>query len=187
MRKALCWFLFIVYTIQSSSSGYSPGGCRGCSYGVVDHHFCNACKVSRYFFNLQVLISIMQTKLYKPALLLFFVFAFNAAFAQKDSIVYKIPTEGDKVVYSGTVSVNNRAAAQLDAASKSWLDSYFKYHLPAAAPDGADTTKLYNKATIEYKVKPGMVNIPFYCQFIIIHHLQGQPIQLPYFGYLLSA
>jgi len=109
----------------------------------------------------------MQTKLYQPALLFFFLLAFNAAFAQKDSIVYKIPTEGDKVVYSGTVTVDNKSAAQLDAASKTWLDSYFKYHLPAAAPAGADTTKLYNKATIEYKVKPGMVNIPFYCQFII--------------------
>jgi len=109
----------------------------------------------------------MQTKLYKPALLFFFLLAFNAAFAQKDSIVYKIPMVGDKVVYSGTVTVNNKSAAQLDAASKSWLDSYFKYHLPAAAPAGADTTKLYNKAMIQYKVRPGMVNIPFYCQFII--------------------
>ncbi|MFI5160282.1 MAG: hypothetical protein ACHQHN_03350 [Sphingobacteriales bacterium] len=109
----------------------------------------------------------MQIKRYKSFLLFFFLLAFNAAFAQKDSIVYKIPTEGDKVVYSGTVAVNNRSAAQLDAISKSWLDSYFKYHLPAAAPAGADTTKLYNKATIEYKVRPGMVNIPFYCQFII--------------------
>ena len=109
----------------------------------------------------------MQTKRYQPVLCLFFLFAFNAAFAQKDSIVYKIPTEGDKVVYSGIVSVNNKSATQLNAISKSWMDSYFKYHLPAAAPAGADTTRLYNKATIEYKVRPGMVNIPFYCQFII--------------------
>ena len=92
----------------------------------------------------------MQTKRYKLVLLFFFLLAFNAAFAQKDSIVYKIPTVGDKVVYSGTVTVNNKSAAQLDAVSKSWMDSYFKYHLPAAAPAGADTTKLYNKATIEY-------------------------------------
>jgi hypothetical protein len=109
----------------------------------------------------------MQTKRYQLVLFFFFLLAFNAAFAQKDSIAYKIPTEGDKVVYSGTVAVNNKSAAQLDAISKSWMDSYFKYHLPAAAPIGADTTKLYNKATIEYKVRPGMVNIPYYCQFII--------------------
>lgn len=109
----------------------------------------------------------MQTKRYKPFLLSFFLLAFNAAFAQKDSIVYKIPTEGDKVVYSGTVNVNNISGAQLEAISKNWLDSYFKYHLPAAAPTGADTTRLYNRATIEYKVRPGMVNIPFYCHFII--------------------
>jgi hypothetical protein len=43
----------IVYTIQSSSSGYLPGGCGGCSYGAVNGHFCNACKVSRYFLNMQ--------------------------------------------------------------------------------------------------------------------------------------
>jgi hypothetical protein len=53
--------LFIFYTIRSSSSATYPGGNNGCNYGAVNYHFCNACKVSRYFLNLQMLWCLFYT------------------------------------------------------------------------------------------------------------------------------
>jgi len=109
----------------------------------------------------------MQTKLYKPTLLFFFVLAFNTAFAQKDSIIYKIPIVGDKVVYSGTVTMKNKSAAQLDTASKTWFNSYFTSYQPVAPPHDADTSSVFSQGVLQYKVRPGMVNIPFICRITI--------------------
>jgi hypothetical protein len=109
----------------------------------------------------------MLIKSPKLILLAAFLWVSNVIFAQKDSIVYKIPTEGDKVVYSGTVTVNNKSRAMLDTASKTWLKGYFKYLRPATPPEGQDTSGSFNQGLLEYKVRPGMVNIPFFCQITI--------------------
>jgi hypothetical protein len=108
--------------------------------------------------------------LVKPAkftLLAAFLLASNVIFAQKDSIVYKIPMDGDKVVYSGIVGVDNKNHVMLDTAAKAWLKGYFKYLRPAAPPDAQDTSSVFSQGLLEYKVRPGMINIPFYCQITI--------------------
>ena len=109
----------------------------------------------------------MLTKIAKPVFLVLFLLASNVILAQKDSIVYKIPTDGDKVVYSGTVAVSNKNKAALDTVSKAWLKGYFKYLRPATPPDNQDTSSVFSQGLLEYKVRPGMINIPFYCQVTI--------------------
>jgi hypothetical protein len=106
----------------------------------------------------------MLIKCPKLFLLAAFLLLSNVIFAQKDSIAYKIPTEGDKVVYNGTVVVNNKSRAMLDTASKAWLKGYFKYIRPVTPADGQDTSSIFSQGLLEYKVRPGMVNIPFFCQ-----------------------
>jgi len=104
-----------------------------------------------------------------PKLILFaaFLLLSNVVFAQKDSIAFKIPTEGDKVVYSGSVTVNNKSHVLLDTAAKAWLKSYFKYLRPATPADTQDTSAVFSQGMLEYKVRPGMVNISFFCQVTI--------------------
>ncbi|MGZ3777475.1 MAG: hypothetical protein ACXVI9_07770 [Mucilaginibacter sp.] len=109
----------------------------------------------------------MQIKRNKPVLIFFLLFAFNAAFAQKDSIVYKIPTVGEKVVYSGSVAVNGKNHMMLDTAAKAWFNSNFKYKRPDTLSGSLDTSSVFSQGLLEYKVRPGMVNIPFYCQITI--------------------
>lgn len=103
----------------------------------------------------------------KLVLLAAFLLASNVIFAQKDSIVYKIPMDGDKVVYSGTVAVSNKNKVTLDTVSKAWLKGYFKYLRPATPSDNQDTSSVFSQGLLEYKVRPGMVNIPFFCQLTI--------------------
>ncbi|HWD90227.1 MAG TPA: hypothetical protein VG367_18995 [Mucilaginibacter sp.] len=109
----------------------------------------------------------MPIKYPKLIFLAAFLLLSNAIFAQKDSIAFKIPTESDKVVYSGTVAVNNKTRAMLDTTSKAWFNSYFKYRLPVTPAGGQDTSSVFSKGMLEYKVRPGMVNIPFFCQLTI--------------------
>lgn len=109
----------------------------------------------------------MLIKFPKLVLLSAFLLLSNVIFAQKDSIAFKIPVEGGRVVYSGTVAVNNKTRAMLDTASKAWLNSYFKYRHPVTPSDGQDTSSVLSQGLLEYKMRPGMVNIPFYCQVTI--------------------
>jgi len=109
----------------------------------------------------------MLIKYPKLILLAAFLLASNVIFAQKDSIVYKIPMEGDKVAYSGSVAVMNKSRVTLDTISKAWLKGYFKYLRPATPPDSQDTSSIFSQGLLEYKVRPGMINIPFYCQITI--------------------
>jgi len=109
----------------------------------------------------------MLIKSPKLILIASFLLLSNVVFAQKDSIAFKIPTEGDKVVYNGTVTVANKNRVMLDTAAKAWLKSYFKYRNPATPADTQDTSAVFSQGLLEYKVKPGMVNIPFTCQITI--------------------
>jgi len=103
----------------------------------------------------------------KLILLAAFLLASNVIFAQKDSIVYKIPTVGEKVVYSGTVAVNGKTHIMLDTTAKAWFNSNFKYKRPDTSPGSLDTSSVFSQGLLEYKVRPGMVNIPFLCQITI--------------------
>lgn len=109
----------------------------------------------------------MLMKLPKTMLLPTFLLLSNLIYAQKDSIVFKIPTEGDKVVYSGTVAVNNKNRLTLEAASKAWLVNYFKSYRSAIPADSQDSSSVFSQGLLEYKVRPGMVNIPFFCQITL--------------------
>jgi len=109
----------------------------------------------------------MLTKIFKAVCVLLFLLASNVTFAQKDSIVFQIPTVGDKVVYSGTVTVNNKSRIMLDTAAKAWFSRNFKYKRPDTLSNGPDTSSVFSQGLLEYKVRPGMVNIPFYCQITI--------------------
>ena len=109
----------------------------------------------------------MLIKYPKLILIAAFLLVSNVILAQKDSIVYKIPTVGDKVVYRGRVTVNSKTLVMLDTASKTWFNSYFTYRRPATPADGQDTSSVFSQGLLEYKVRPGMINIPFSCQITI--------------------
>jgi hypothetical protein len=109
----------------------------------------------------------MVIKYPKLILLVAFLLVSNAIFAQKDSIVYKIPMAGDKVVYSGTVAANGKSHVMLDSVAKTWFSNYLSYHHPVTPADGQDTSSVFGQGLLEYKVRPGMINIPFYCQITI--------------------
>ncbi|HEX3383972.1 MAG TPA: hypothetical protein VHS53_02230 [Mucilaginibacter sp.] len=109
----------------------------------------------------------MPIKCPKLIFLAAFLLLSNAIFAQKDSIAFKIPTESDKVVYKGIVTVNGKSRVVLDTAAKTWLKVYFKYFRQATPADTQDTSAVFSQGMLEYKVRPGMVNIPFFCQVTI--------------------
>jgi hypothetical protein len=94
--------------------------------------------------------------------LLFLLFA-EAGFAQKDTVVTNLPMVDGKLVYSGSVNITARDSIALDSTANNWLKSYFKYHRPCPSPPVEATTgSISSQAVLEYKVKPGLINIPYY-------------------------
>ena len=109
----------------------------------------------------------MPIKYTKLIFLATFLLLSNVVFAQKDSIAFKIPTEGDKVVYGGTVTVNNKSHVMLVFVVFVWFLGFFFYLRPATPAGTQDTSAVFSQGILEYKVRPGMINIPFFCQITI--------------------
>jgi hypothetical protein len=96
----------------------------------------------------------------------------NAVFAQKgkDTVVYNLPVVNDKLVYEDSVNVKGRSKASLDSTVKKWFISYFKYYRTdtSSIQDKTIISAIWHQGVLEYHVKPGLINIPYYA-VITIH------------------
>ena len=102
-------------------------------------------------------------------LFLVFLFAPKVDYAQtaKDTLIYNLPVINNKLIYEGNGKVAGRNKADLDSLLKTWIQSYFNLRNLAAdqatiIPLDSDTTGVVlSQGMLEYKVRPGMVNIDF--------------------------
>jgi len=93
----------------------------------------------------------------------------NTAFAQKpkDTLIYNLPVVNDKLTYQGNCTVNGKSRLVLENSTKNWFSSYFKGNdlgepfTPFITISHDTSSFLLTRGVLEYKVKPGMVNINF--------------------------
>ena len=101
-----------------------------------------------------------------PILALLFVV--KIASAQKvDTVINNLPIVNDKIIYNGEREIKGRDKATLDSIAKKWFISYFTLNQLSAdkatsvGMESDTAGVLLNRAFIEYKVRPGWVDIPF--------------------------
>jgi hypothetical protein len=83
----------------------------------------------------------------------------KTSFAQKprDTMVTNVPTIHDRILYTDSLTVNNRSKHELDSMARNWCTGYFYDRLFEK-----DTlNSVYCRGVIAYKVKPGMINIDY--------------------------
>jgi hypothetical protein len=84
----------------------------------------------------------------------------KASFAQnpKDTMVTNVPTlNNGRILYTDSLIVKGRSKHILDSIAQNWYISYFFHRLPEK-----DTlNSIYGRGLLEYKVKPGMINIDY--------------------------
>lgn len=110
-----------------------------------------------------------QRRVKKTFVITLLQFAVSTAFAQKpkDTLIYNLPTVNDHLIYEGTAKVQGRNKATLDSLARAWFFDYFRMNNLSADSTMSissvnDTTSTaLNRGMIEYKVRPGMVNITF--------------------------
>ena len=91
-------------------------------------------------------------------ILLLLLFA-KISFAQnpKDTMVTNVPTVNGRILYTDSLMVKGRSKHVLDSIAQNWYISYFFHRLPEK-----DTlNSIYGRGLLEYKVKPGMINIDY--------------------------
>ena len=90
------------------------------------------------------------------ALLLLFA---KISFAQspKDTMVTNVPTINGRILYTDSLVIKGRSKHVLDSIAQNWYISYFFHRVPEK-----DTlNSIYGRGMLEYKVKPGMVNVDY--------------------------
>ena len=83
----------------------------------------------------------------------------KASFAQspKDTVVTQVPTVNGRILYTDSLIVKGRSKHVLDSIAQNWYISYFFHRLPEK-----DTlNSILGRGLLEYKVKPGMININY--------------------------
>ena len=91
-------------------------------------------------------------------ILLLLLFA-KISFAQspKDTKVTNVPTINGRILYIDSLVVKGRNKHVLDSIAQNWYISYFFHRLPEK-----DTlNSIYGRGLLEYKVKPGMINVDY--------------------------
>jgi len=81
------------------------------------------------------------------------------SFAQnsKDTMVTQVPTVNGRILYTDSIKVKGRSKHVLDSIAQNWYISYFFHRLPEK-----DTlNSILGRGLLEYKVKPGMINIDY--------------------------
>ena len=100
-------------------------------------------------------------------LLLLLIAGRSSAQTAKDTLIYNLPVINNKLIYEGNGKTEGRNKADLDSLLKNWIQSYFNLHKLTAdqatiIPANNDTTGvILSQGILEYKVRPGMVNIDF--------------------------
>jgi hypothetical protein len=92
-------------------------------------------------------------------------------FAQigKDTIVYNLPMVNDRLIYADSIIVSNHKSVVLDSAAKKWFKRYFRYSQADTSSKEKNAGDIVaNLGVLEYHVKPGLINIPYYA-LITIH------------------
>jgi len=90
------------------------------------------------------------------ALLLLFA-KIAAAQNPKDTMVTNVPTVSGRILYTDSMTVKGKSKHVLDSLANNWYVSYFFHRLPEK-----DTlNSICGRGLLEYKVKPGMINIDY--------------------------
>lgn len=102
-------------------------------------------------------------------ILILFIAKTGLAQKDKDTSVYNLPVVNGKLVYTATINVSAHDSAKLDSNAKKWVISYFKYHEADTLSKDKDTTttSVLSCAALEERIKPGLINIPFYITMTI--------------------
>ena len=83
----------------------------------------------------------------------------KTSFAQnsRDTMVTNVPTVNNRILYTDSLTVQGHSKHELDSIARNWCTSYFYDRIFEK-----DTlNSIYCRGAIDYKVRPGMVNIDY--------------------------
>lgn len=110
-----------------------------------------------------------MSRIVLTAMLIFMVIA-GFAQKEKDSIVYQMPMVNGRVVYTGSVNVENRSKAALDSVAEKWIPGYFEHYWIDTLTKDKDTAGIVDMGLLEFRASPnfsGLVKYKFYLKVSI--------------------
>jgi hypothetical protein len=95
-------------------------------------------------------------------ILLLLIAAPGFAQQENDSLIYKLPTINNKLVYADNIIIQGRDSIRLDSTAKKWFNSYYADHQPDTTQGKNIKGSVVAQGILLYNVKPGLISIPFY-------------------------